>query len=195
MLKKKFDICFQNWYQTRLLNIRDPWAVSSTRQSTWLLISRLKVRFLHGPPVKSRLSVICAESLFYWISSNLVKLEIIAPKMHPTTWPNLCKKNGTYCSQLVCLSLNPPHNQRHQKINFSLTQRPALLYSMPFWNTTPATGSGWMLCYEDRMVFHRCLFAVIFRKSGRDSGNYKLKGMFLDSFETFGGDVISIFLG
>ena len=32
------------------------WAVSSTRQSTWLLISRLKVRFLHGPPIKSKLN-------------------------------------------------------------------------------------------------------------------------------------------
>ena len=52
-----------------------------------------------------------------------------------------------------------------------------------------------MLCYEDRMVFHRRLFTVIFRKSGRNPGINKLKGMFLDSFETFGGDVISVFLG
>lgn len=52
-----------------------------------------------------------------------------------------------------------------------------------------------MLCYKDRMIFHRCLFAVIFRKSGRNPGIYKLKGMFLNSFEPFGGDVISVFLG
>ena len=52
-----------------------------------------------------------------------------------------------------------------------------------------------MLCYEDRMVFHRCLFTVIFRKSGRNPGIYKLKGMFPDSFDTFGGDVIPVFLG
>ena len=44
------------------------------------------------------------------------------------------------------------------------------------------------------MVFHRCLLAVIFRESGRNSGIYELKSMFFDSFETFGGDVISVFL-
>ena len=52
-----------------------------------------------------------------------------------------------------------------------------------------------MLRYEDRMIFHRCLLAVIFGKSGSNPGFYKLKGMFLDIFETFGGDVISVFLG
>ena len=51
-----------------------------------------------------------------------------------------------------------------------------------------------MLGNEDRMVFHWCLSAIIFGKSGRNPGIYKLKGMFRDSFETFGGDVIPVFL-
>ena len=59
----------------------------------------------------------------------------------------------------------------------------------------PATGGGCVLGEENRMVFHRCLLAVIFRESGRNSGIYELKGMFFDSFETFGGDVIPVFLG
>ena len=52
-----------------------------------------------------------------------------------------------------------------------------------------------MLCDEDRVVFHGSLFAVIFRKSGCNPGIYKLNSMFPDSFETFGGDVISVFPG
>jgi len=45
------------------------------------------------------------------------------------------------------------------------------------------------------MVFHRCLFAAIFRKSGRNPIIDKLKGKFFYSFNTFSCDVIPIFLG
>lgn len=51
-----------------------------------------------------------------------------------------------------------------------------------------------MLRYEDRMFFHRCLFAIDFWKCGRNPGVCKLIGVLFDSFKTFGGDVISVFL-
>jgi len=66
---------------------------------------------------------------------------------------------------------------------------------MPLLNAFPASGGGGMLCYENRMPSHWGLFAIIFWKSGRNPGVYKLKGVLFDSFETFGGNVISIFLG
>jgi len=66
---------------------------------------------------------------------------------------------------------------------------------MPLLNAFPATGSGGMLGDENRMPSHRRLFSIILRKIRRNPGIYKLKGVFLDSFETFGGNVISIFLG
>jgi len=51
-----------------------------------------------------------------------------------------------------------------------------------------------MLGNEYRMSFHRCLFAVIFRKIGGNSRIHKLKCMRFDGFETFGGNVIAILL-
>jgi proteasome lid subunit RPN8/RPN11 len=66
---------------------------------------------------------------------------------------------------------------------------------MPFLNAFSATGGGCMLSDEDRMSSHRCLFAIILWKSRCDSGIYKLKCVFFDGFETFGGNVITgIFL-
>ena len=60
---------------------------------------------------------------------------------------------------------------------------------------TPATVGGCVVINENRMPSHWGLFAIIFWKSGRNPGVYKLKGVLFDSFETFGGNVISIFLG
>jgi len=51
-----------------------------------------------------------------------------------------------------------------------------------------------MLSDEDRMPFHRCLLTIIFWKVGRNPGINKLKCVLLDDFETFGGDVIPVFL-
>jgi hypothetical protein len=52
-----------------------------------------------------------------------------------------------------------------------------------------------MLSDEYRMPPHRRLFAVIFWKIRRNSGIYKLMCVIFDGFKTFGGDVISVFLG
>jgi hypothetical protein len=66
---------------------------------------------------------------------------------------------------------------------------------MPLLNASPATGRGGVLSDEDRMPSHGCLFAVIFGEIRGNSGIYKLKCVFLDGFETFGANVISIFWG
>ena len=52
-----------------------------------------------------------------------------------------------------------------------------------------------MLCDKNRMPSHWGLFAIILWKIRGNPGIYKLKGVFLDDFETFGDDVISVFLG
>jgi hypothetical protein len=65
---------------------------------------------------------------------------------------------------------------------------------MPFLNTFPATRGGGMMGDEDPMPSHWCLFAVIFRKIGRNPGIYKLKFMLFDGFKTFSGYLISVFL-
>lgn len=51
-----------------------------------------------------------------------------------------------------------------------------------------------MLGDEYRMPSHRRLFAIILWKIRGNLGIYKLKGVFLGGFETFGGYVISILL-
>jgi hypothetical protein len=66
---------------------------------------------------------------------------------------------------------------------------------MPLCNTPPTTGGGCVLSDEHGMTSHRCLFAIIFWKSGRDPGTYKLIGVIFDGFKTFAGDVIQVFLG
>jgi hypothetical protein len=45
----------------------------------------------------------------------------------------------------INLSLYPSHHQTHNQINFLIIQNFALLYPMPFLNTTPATGGGGVL--------------------------------------------------
>jgi hypothetical protein len=92
------------------------------------------------------------------------------------------------------LPLNPPHNQRHNKIELRIIQRPALLDSMPLLNAFPATCGSCMLRNEHWMPSHRCLFPIILWKFRGNPGIYKLEGVLFDGFETFGGNVISIFL-
>jgi hypothetical protein len=65
---------------------------------------------------------------------------------------------------------------------------------MPFLYTSPATGGSCMLNDENRMTSHRCLFAVISWISRRNPGFYELICVIFDGFETFGGDVITVFL-
>ena len=129
--KKKFDKRLQSWYQSRSTPLNDSRAVSSTRQSTWLLISRLKVRFLHGPPIKSRLSGIYAESLFYWISSNLVKLHFFAVNLRSIFLSNISVKFWNTSNSSIHLPLNPSHNQRDNLIDH-LTQHPPLSITYQF---------------------------------------------------------------
>jgi proteasome lid subunit RPN8/RPN11 len=62
-------------------------------------------------------------------------------------------------------------------------------------NAFSATGGGCILSDEDRMSSHRCLFAIILWKIRRNPGIYKFKCVFFDGFETFGGNVISVFFG
>jgi hypothetical protein len=92
------------------------------------------------------------------------------------------------------LFVDPFHNQSHNKINLSLTQRPSLPDTMPFLDTFSATCGGGMLSNEYWMIFHRRLLAIIFRKSGGNPGVYKLVCVVFDGFETFGCNVISVFL-
>jgi hypothetical protein len=60
----------------------------------------------------------------------------------------LCQHSGTVAilhhikiDSLKLLS-NPSHNQRHNKIDLRLIQRPSHLDSIPLLNTPPATGNG-----------------------------------------------------
>jgi hypothetical protein len=92
------------------------------------------------------------------------------------------------------LPLNPSHIQSHNKIDLLRIQRPPLPDTMPFLDTFPTTGGGSVLSDEYWMPFHRCLLAIIFRKSWRNPGVYESIGVVFDGFETFGGDVISVFL-
>jgi hypothetical protein len=66
---------------------------------------------------------------------------------------------------------------------------------VPFLNTFSTTGGGSVLRDEYWMAFHWCLLAIIFRKSRRNPGIYKLISVVSDGFETFGGNVVSVFLG
>lgn len=93
----------------------------------------------------------------------------------------------------IYLSLNPAHNQRHDKIDLLNIQHPALLDSMPFFNATPATCGSCMLSNEYRMPSHRSLFTIILRKIRRNPGIHKLKCVLFDGSEIFGCYVISIF--
>jgi hypothetical protein len=65
---------------------------------------------------------------------------------------------------------------------------------MPFLNTFPTTGGGSVLSDEYWMSFHRRLLAIVFRKCRSNPGVYKLICVVSDGFETFGGNVISVFL-
>jgi len=65
---------------------------------------------------------------------------------------------------------------------------------MPFLNTFPTTGGGSVLSDENRMSSHQRSLAIVFRKCGRNPGIYKLICVIFDGFETFGGNVISVFL-
>jgi hypothetical protein len=94
----------------------------------------------------------------------------------------------------VDLPLNPSHNQHHNKIELLRIQRPPLPDTMPFLNTFPTTGSGSVLSDEYWMPFQWCLLAIVFRKCGSNPGIYKLVRVVSDGFESFGGNVISVFL-
>ena len=52
-----------------------------------------------------------------------------------------------------------------------------------------------MLCDEPRVPSHLRLFTVIFGVIRCNPGFNKLKDVLFDGFETFGGDVNTIFLG
>ena len=52
-----------------------------------------------------------------------------------------------------------------------------------------------MLGDEDRVPPHGGLFAVIFRKIGRNSGIYKVKCVVSDGFEASGSGAVSILGG
>ena len=91
------------------------------------------------------------------------------------------------------LAVDPPHNQRHNIINLRLTQRPALLDSMPFLNTLPATGGGGMLGDEHRMSAHWGLFAVILGIIRGDSRMDKLKSVLPDGLKVLLCDVRAVF--
>ncbi len=71
---------------------------------------------------------------------------------------------------------------------------PALLDSVPLLNASSATDGSCMLGNKYRMPSHRCLFTIIFWKIRRNPGIYKFKCVLFDSFKTFGGNVISVFL-
>jgi hypothetical protein len=66
---------------------------------------------------------------------------------------------------------------------------------MALRNTPPATGGGGMLRDEHRMSPHKILFTIILGKIRGNPGIYKLKHVLFDYFETFGGDVVLVFLG
>jgi hypothetical protein len=68
------------------------------------------------------------------------------------------------------LSFNPSHYQFNKKLNLLVIQNSALLYSMPFLHTTPATGAGGMLSNQNRVNFHWGLFTIVFRILGSYSG-------------------------
>ena len=91
------------------------------------------------------------------------------------------------------LPFNPSHNQRHNKNDLLFILRPALLDSMPLLNASSATGGSCVLGNENRMTYHWRLFAVVFRKIGSNPGIYKLICVIFDGFETFGGNVVSVF--
>jgi hypothetical protein len=63
---------------------------------------------------------------------------------------------------------------------------------MPFLSTFPTTDGSCMLSNENRMPSHRSLFAVIFGKSGRNPGIYKLICVIFNGFETFGGNITGL---
>ena len=84
------------------------------------------------------------------------------------------------------LSLYPGHDQRQNELNLLFIEGFAFLDTVPLLNASPAAGGRGMLGNEHRMSAHRCLFAVIFRKIGRNPGADKLKRMVFDGVETFG---------
>ena len=65
---------------------------------------------------------------------------------------------------------------------------------MPLLDTTSTKCGGCELDDENRMPSHRGLFSVILGKIKGNSGIYKLKCVLFDGFETFGGNLIPVFL-
>jgi hypothetical protein len=66
---------------------------------------------------------------------------------------------------------------------------------MPLLNAFPAAGGGSIMLRDKyRMPPHWRLFTIILRILSSDPGIYKLICVFFDGFETFGGDIVSIFL-
>ena len=68
------------------------WAVSSIRQSNWLLISRLKVRFLHGSSYKTMGYEIILVAHFLWVTYKLtigLSFFLITSKSLPSLKPTL----------------------------------------------------------------------------------------------------------
>jgi hypothetical protein len=63
---------------------------------------------------------------------------------------------------------------------------------MPFLKTFPAAGCGSVLGDKNGVIFHRGLFAVIFRICGAEAFGYEIKGMLLDSFQTFSMEVLQV---
>ena len=68
---------------------------------------------------------------------------------------------------------------------------------MGIWGETVAWEAVYqeIFVFEYRMPSHRCFITIILGKIRGNPGIYKLEYMLFDGFETFGDDVISIFLG
>jgi hypothetical protein len=65
---------------------------------------------------------------------------------------------------------------------------------MPLLDTTSTKCGGGMLSDENWMPSHRCVFAVILWKIMSNPFIYELKRVLFDCFETFGGNLIPVFL-
>ena len=92
------------------------------------------------------------------------------------------------------LPLNPHHNQRHNRFHLHLIQSPILLNSMPLLDTTSTTCVCDIQRFEHRISFYRCLFPIILWKIMSNPFIYELKRVLFDCFETFGGNLIPVFL-
>jgi hypothetical protein len=71
------------------------------------------------------------------------------------------------------LRFNPTHNQSDNVINLFRIQHPALLDSVPLFNTFPTASAGGMLRDEYWVPSHRRLFTIIPWHISGNSGVYK----------------------